>query len=309
VAEAGFCPFIAAAAPQLFGFERWTEFPSPRSLEKIFEATDYLKWKSFRTSESSRYAALTLPRVLARLPYGERFGRAREFNFEEQIEGPDDSRFLWMSVAWVYAARLTDAFARHGWLAATCGVKEGRVEGLPVHTFPTEDGKVAMNCPTEIALANREAELDRLGFLPLLHYRKGSFTVFRRTRSCYRARSLSPAAGDREDATRLAVLLCAARFVHGIQVLIRDRIDVRPDAREYERVLTEWIADYVLAKGEIESTESKARRPLAEARVEVRQVPAGRGSCLIQVWLRPRYQFDSNPPPLMRLAMTIRSRN
>ena len=35
------------------------------------------------------------------------------------------------------------------------------VEGLPCHTFPTDDGGVDMKCPTEIAITDRRALLNR----------------------------------------------------------------------------------------------------------------------------------------------------
>ena len=171
VAAAAHAPFVAAAGPKMFNLDSFTELAKPRDLAKIFESVEYAAWKSFRESEDSRYVALTMPRVLGRLPYGENFKRVEEFNFEEDVDGKDHDKYLWMNAAWAYAARITDAFAKYGWLARTRGVEGGgKVEGLPVHTFPTDDGDVAMKCPTEIAITDRrEFELSNLGFLPLLH--------------------------------------------------------------------------------------------------------------------------------------------
>ncbi len=161
---------MANASPKLFNFDSFTELANPRDLAKIFEAVEYAPWKSFRESEDSRYVALTMPRVLARLPYGEDFKRVDEFNFEEEVDGKEHNKYSWMNAAWAYATRITDAFAKYGWMARTRGVEGGgKVEGLPVHTFPTDDGDVAMKCPTEIAISDRrEFELSNLGFLPLL---------------------------------------------------------------------------------------------------------------------------------------------
>ena len=109
-----------------------------------------------RESEDSRYVALTLPHVLGRLPYGADFKRVEEFNFEEMVDGKEHDKYLWMNAAWAYGARITDAMAKYGWMARTRGVEGGgKVEGLPVHTFPTDDGDVAMKCPTEIAISER----------------------------------------------------------------------------------------------------------------------------------------------------------
>ncbi|HAA05761.1 MAG TPA: type VI secretion system contractile sheath large subunit, partial [Syntrophobacteraceae bacterium] len=70
VAAAAHAPFIAAAAPQLFNWESYTELGGPRDLAKIFQTVEYAKWKSFRESEDSRYVGLALPHILMRLPYG-----------------------------------------------------------------------------------------------------------------------------------------------------------------------------------------------------------------------------------------------
>ena len=141
VAAASHAPFVSAASPKLFNFESWTELANPRDLAKIFDSVEYAAWKSFRESEDSRYVALAMPRVLGRLPYGENFKRVAEFNFEEQVDGKEHNNYLWMNAAWAYAARITDAFAKYGWLARTRGVEGGgKVEGLPVHTFPTDEG-------------------------------------------------------------------------------------------------------------------------------------------------------------------------
>src|SRR6516165_9865391 len=140
VAAASHAPFVSAASPKLFNFDRFTELTAPRDLTKIFSSVEYASWKSFRESEDSRSVALTLPHVLGRLPYGENFKRVEEFNFEEFVDGKDHDKYLWMNAAWSYAARLTDAYAKWGWFARTRGVEGGgRVEGLPVHTSPTDD--------------------------------------------------------------------------------------------------------------------------------------------------------------------------
>ena len=198
VAAAAHAPFVSAVSPKLFNMDRFSELANPRDLAKIFQAVEYAPWKSFRESEDSRYVALTLPRVLARLPYGENFKPIAEFNFEENVDGTDHDKYLWMNAAWAYATRITDAFAKYGWMARTRGVEGGgKVEGLPVHTFPTDDGDVAMKCPTEIAITDRrEYELSNLGFLPLIHCKGKDFAVFMGAQSCQK-----PKKYDRDGAT------------------------------------------------------------------------------------------------------------
>ncbi len=200
VAAAAHAPFVSAASPKLFNMDRFTELSNPRDLAKIFTGVEYASWKSFRESEDSRYVALTCPRVLARELYGEKFSKVAEFNFEENVDGTDHDKYLWMNAAWAYAARITDAFAKYGWMARTRGVEGGgKVEGLPVHTFPTDDGDVAMKCPTEIAITDRrEFELSNLGFLPLIHCKGRDFAVFMRPQSCQKPEKYDRARRNRQ---------------------------------------------------------------------------------------------------------------
>jgi type VI secretion system protein ImpC len=228
VAAAAHAPLIAAAAPSMFNLDSFTDLPNPRDLAKIFQGAEYAGWRSFRESEDSRYVALTLPHVLGRLPYGENFKRVEEFNFEEKVDGKDNSEYLWMNAAWAYAARVTDSFAKYGWFAKTRGVEGGgEVEGLPVHTFKTDDGDVAMKCPTEIAISDRrEFELSNLGFLPLLHAKNRDFAVFMGSQSAQKPKSyFDPSANSNAElSAKLNFLLCVSRFAHYLKVMARDKI-------------------------------------------------------------------------------------
>src|SRR2546423_2452813 len=228
IAAAAHAPFIAAAAPRMFNLDRFTELPNPRDLAKIFSSVDYAPWKSFRESPDSRYVALTMPRVLSRLPYGENFKKIDEFNFEESVDGTNHDKYLWMSAAWTYATRITDAFSKYGWMARTRGVEGGgKVEGLPVHTFPTDDGDIAMKCPTEIAITDRrEFELSNLGFLPLLHNKGRDFAVFMGTQTAQRPKTyFDPNANaNAELSAKLNHILCVSRFAHYLKVMARDKI-------------------------------------------------------------------------------------
>ena len=187
VAAAAFCPFVAAASPKQFGFEQWTELSKPRDLEKIFDTVEYAKWRSFRESEDSRFVALVMPRVLARLPYGSTTKPIEEFDFEEveldaagRAKPVSHDHYTWMNAAFVYGTKLTDAFAKYGWCTAIRGAEGGgKVEGLPAHIFTSDDGDPDLKCPAEIGITDRrEAELSKLGFLPLCHYKNTDYAVF-----------------------------------------------------------------------------------------------------------------------------------
>jgi type VI secretion system protein ImpC len=296
VAAAAHAPFVSAASPKLFGFDSFTELPNPRDLAKIFESVDYAAWKSFRESEDSRYVALTMPRVLARLPYGQNFKRVDEFNFEEFVDGKHHDKYSWMSAAWAYATRITDAFAKYGWMARTRGVEGGgKVEGLPVHTFPTDDGDVAMKCPTEIAISDRrEFELSQLGFLPLLHSKGRDFAVFMGAQSTQKPKSyFDPAANaNSELSAKFNLIMCNSRFAHYLKVMARDKIGSFMEVAQCSTWLNDWIQNYVVNPNGA-SDETKARKPLAEARVDVRPVAGKPGWFEAVAYLRPHFQLET----------------
>jgi type VI secretion system protein ImpC len=296
-AAAAHAPFVAASDPKMFKFDRFDELAGPRDLEKIFSTVEYAPWKSFRESEDSRYVALTVPHVLARLPYGEKFKKVDAFNFEEFVDGKDHDKYLWMNAAWAYASRITDAVAKYGWMARSRGVEGGgKVEGLPVHTFPTDDGDVAMKCPTEIAITDRrEFELSNLGFLPLVHCKGRDFAAFMGAQSCQKPKKyFDPAANaNAELSTKFNYIMCVSRFAHYLKVMARDWIGSQMEVSDVQKKLNEWINFYVLENPESAGDEMKAKMPLREARVEVREVKGKPGWYESVCYLRPHFQLEA----------------
>jgi type VI secretion system protein ImpC len=297
VAAASHAPFVASPAPGMFNFDDFTELSGPRDLSKIFTSVEYAAWKSFRESEDSRYVAMAMPRVLARLPYGAKFKRVDEFNYEENVDGQNHGSYQWMSAAWAYASRITDAQAKYGWMARTRGVEGGgKVEGLPVHTFPTDDGGVAMKCPTEIAITDRrEFELSNLGFLPLVHCKNRDYAAFMGAQSVQKPKEYMKA-----DATSNAALsakfnyiMCVSRFAHYLKVMARDKIGSFMETSDCERWLNDWIMNYVVADPAMAGDELKARKPLAAAEVRVQPVAGKPGWYEAVAYLRPHFQLEA----------------
>ena len=181
VAAAAHAPFLSAASPEMFGLDGFTDLGKPRDMSKVFDTVEYAKWKSFRESEDARYVGLTVPRFLGRLPFDPKDGATVEgFNFVEDVDGSDHSKYLWINAAYAFATRLTAAFETYGWCAAIRGVEGGGlVEDLPTHTFKTDEGEIALKCPTEIAITDRrEKELSDLGFMPLVHCKNTDYAAF-----------------------------------------------------------------------------------------------------------------------------------
>jgi type VI secretion system protein ImpC len=312
VAAAAFCPFIAAASERMFGLERWTDLSKPRDLAKIFDSVEYTAWKSFRESEDSRFVTLTLPRTLARLPYGKNTKPIDEFEFEEVALGRrgesisvDHDQYCWMNSAYVLGAKLTDAFAKYGWCTAIRGAEGGgKVEGLPAHIFQADDGDMDLKCPTEVAITDRrEAEISKLGFLPLCHYKNTDYAVFFGAQTTQK-----PKKYDRPEATanaaisaRLPYMMATSRFAHYLKVIARDKIGAFMERSDVEKWLDRWIHNYVCADSN-PSQEQKARLPLADAKVEVKEIPGQPGSYNAVAWLRPWLQLEELTTSLRMVA-------
>ena len=297
VAAAAHAPFFTSANPELFGLDRFTDIDSKRDLAKIFDTVEYAKWKSFRESEDSRYVGMCLPHVLMRLPYGAKTKPVEGFNYEEDVDGRDHRKYLWGNAAYALGARITDSFAQHGWLASIRGVQGGGlVEGLPTHTFKTDEGDVALKCPTEVAITDRrEKEFSDLGFIPLVHCKGRDFAAFFATQSCQKAKlyNKDEANANARLSTQLQYMLCVSRFAHYLKAIARDKIGSFMSRSQCERWLNEWIETYKHPNPETANQESLAKMPLADARVDVREIPGRPGQYEAVAFLRPHFQLDA----------------
>ena len=295
IASAMHAPFIAGAAPSVLAMDSWQELSNPRDLTKIFQTAEYASWRSLRESEDARYIGLAMPRFLARLPYGAKTVPLEEFSFEEDTEGADHSKYTWSNAAYAMGANITRSFKLYGWCARIRGTESGgMVEGLPVHTFPTDDGGVDMKCPTEIAITDRrEAELAKNGFMPLSHYKNTDFAVFIGAQSLQK-----PAVYDDPDATananlaaRLPYLFSTCRFAHYLKCMVRDKVGSFKERGDMEVWLNKWIKQFCV-DSKIASESDKARRPLADAEVKVEEVVGNPGYYTSKFFLRPHYQLE-----------------
>ena len=295
IAAAAHAPFITSAAPSLFGFQSWSELSNPRDLTKIFQTPEYAAWRSLRESDDSKYVGMAMPRFLSRLPYGAKTSPVDEFDFEEDAEGKNDNQFVWANAAYAMGTNITRAFKTYGWCATIRGVESGgAVEGLPVYTFPTDDGGVDMKCPTEIAITDRrEAELAKNGMMPLSSWKNTDFAVF------VGAQSLNkPQEYDNPDATananlasRLPYMFATCRFAHYLKCIVRDKIGSYKSREDMSTWLNNWIMKFV--NNDPNATdETKAKFPLSEARVDVEEVEGNPGYYSAKVYLKPHYQLE-----------------
>jgi len=296
IAAAAHAPLITGAKPTLFQMDSWSELANPRDLTKIFQTPEYAAWRSLRESEDAKYVALAMPRFLGRMPYGSKTAPVEQFAFEEDTEGADSAKYSWVNAAYGMAVNINRSFKTYGWCSRIRGVESGgALEGLPSHTFPTDDGGVDQKCPTEIAISDRrEAELARNGMMPLIHRKNSDTAVFIGAQSLHK-----PAEYDDPDATananlaaRLPYLFATCRFAHYLKCIVRDKVGSYKSRDAMQSWLQEWINQYVDFAADTSAEEEKAKRPLAAAEVVVEEVEGNPGYYTSKFFLRPHYQLE-----------------
>ena len=296
VAAAAHAPFISAAAPGLFGWEDFSQLSDVRALDKIFDQVEYAKWRAFRASDDSRYVGLTLPHTLMRLPYGQATVPTESFNFEEDVDGTNHKKYLWGNAAYSFGTRLTEAFAMYNWCVAIRGVENGgMVQGLPTHTFQTDEGEVALKCPTEIAITDRrEKEFSDLGFIPLVHCKGTDFAAFFGAQSANKAPKFDSddANANAQLSTGLQYMFAVSRIAHYLKSIVRDKVGSFTSQSEISRFLNSWITNYV-TPDDTASQAAKAAAPLREARVDVVEVPGKPGVYKAVAFLKPHFQLEA----------------
>ena len=299
ICAASHAPFISSAGPKLMGMESWQDLNKPRDLTKIFEQKEYLPWKSLRESDDSRYIGLTLPRFLSRLPYGSKTVPVEGFHFEEDAEGPDHSKYIWSNAAYAMGTNITRAFKQYGWCTQIRGRESGgTVADLPCHTFPTTDGDTDVKCPSEIAIPDRrEAELAKNGLIPLCYVKNSTDAVFVGAQSLQKpkvfiGKGAQDANTSAQLSARLPYLFASCRFAHYLKCMVRDKVGKMMERSDLQKFLQEWISNYVIANPEDANEELKARKPLAAAEVEVKEVEGNPGYYNAVFRLRPHYQLE-----------------
>jgi type VI secretion system protein ImpC len=300
IAGAAHAPFFAAADSTLLGMDSWNELSNPRDIGKIFDTPEYAAWKGLRDSDDSKYLGLCMPRVLARLPYGAKSEPVEEFAFEEETDGHTGEKYGWMNAAYAMAVNINRAFKEWGWCTRIRGVQSGgEVVNLPTHTFPTDDGGIDLKCPTEIAISDRrEHELAKSGLIPIIHRKNTDKAAFIGAQSVYKPRKyddtekgkLATAADNL--AARLPYMFAVSRFAHYLKCMVRDKIGATKEKEQLRKWLQEWINTYVDGDPTNSSEATKARKPLAAARVDIFENEENPGYYSARFYLRPHYQLE-----------------
>lgn len=302
VAAAGFAPFITGVHPALLGLNSFGELERPLNLPKTFEQLEYLKWRTFQAREEARFVGLTLPQVIMRLPYQDSTDRVDGFRFREEAGAPDRHAYLWGNAVYAFGGVLIRAFAQTGWFASIRGVERGEnrlaggglVTGLPVQSFATDRPGLIPKCPTDVIISDvQEKELEDLGLIPLCYCQDTELAVFYGNQSVQRPKVYDELAAtvNASLSAMLQYTLCVSRFAHYLKVISRDRIGSFAGPEKCEEYLRRWLTGYTMAS-DTATAEMKARYPLREAQVQVREVRGRPGTYACVIHLRPHFQLD-----------------
>ena len=311
VAAASHAPFVAAANASMFDFNSFVNFNEGKPVAAGFDSPAYASWNAFRESDDSRYVALTLPKTIARLPYGKQTVPVKSFDFEElkhdangnaYPESQDD--LVWSNAAFEYGLLLTQAYTKFGWCTAIRGNDNGgKVENLPNFTYYTPAGDLVQQCPSEVNLTDeREKELSDLGFLPLVHYKNTSYAVFMGAQTAHKPKTYTDpdATSNAAISARLPYTMASSRIAQYLKVMGRDRVGSNLDPDNIEKELSNWIHQYVNPSAI--GNEAKSTHPLVEAKVTVEE-QVGRPGCYSAVaYLRPWLQMEELSSSLRMVA-------
>ncbi|MEM9828202.1 MAG: type VI secretion system contractile sheath large subunit [Planctomycetota bacterium] len=311
VAAAAFCPFLCAADAKLFDFDHFGDLEVTRDHAAYQTRPDYARWNRLREQEDARFLGVLLPRILMRGVYECRSDRPDGFVFTEDASDPEGRGYLWGNPAYAYASVVIRSFADSGWLADLRGLRQdeesgGLVSSLPAIHFPT-DSRSLIPCPvTDVVISDAlERQLSELGLIPLCDCKDKPLAVFASGQSLQKAKKYDTdaATANARISSMLPYMLTVSRFAHYVKILARNRTGGFTTSEGLQRILSDWIADYVTPDREA-SAEVKSRRPLREAEIRVREEPGRPGSFRCTINLSPHYELDDMVGSV-RLSTTI----
>ncbi|TDN50089.1 type VI secretion system protein ImpC [Buttiauxella sp. JUb87] len=294
VSAAAHMPFIGSVGPAFFLKNSMEEVAAIKDIGNYFDRAEYIKWKSFRDSDDSRYIGLTMPRVLGRLPYGPDTVPVRSFNYVEEVKGPDHEKYLWTNASFAFATNMVKSFIKNGWCVQIRGPQAGgAVTDLPIHLYDLGTGN-QVKIPSEVMIPEtREFEFANLGFIPLSYYKNRDYSCFFSANSAQK-----PALYDTADATansrinsRLPYIFLLSRIAHYLKLIQRENIGTTKDRRLLELELNTWIRGLVTEMTD-PGDDLQASHPLRDAKVVVEDIEDNPGFFRVKLFAVPHFQVE-----------------
>ena len=298
-AAAAFCPFVCSAAPQLFGLDDFDNLGLHINVDEIFRSHDYVRWRSMREHDDSRFLALTLPQVLMREPYQDNRRSRRGLRFNESVAGKDNRKYLWGNACFALGTVLIREFSEVGWFSHIRGVPRdhyggGLVTQFPTPAYRTDSSRATVKMSTSVTVTDQlERELSDYGMIALCHCFQTQYAVFNNCPSLQipKVYAKKSATANARISSMLQQILCGSRVAQYIKVIVRDKVGSYTTAESCERFLQNWLDQYTTGRDDL-SWEMMARYPLREARVVVDEDPAQPGYYSSLVHLKTHYSVD-----------------
>ena len=298
-AAAAFCPFVCSAAPQLFGLDDFDNLGLHINVDEIFRSHDYVRWRSMREHDDSRFLALTLPQVLMREPYRDNRRSRRGLRFNESVAGKDNRKYLWGNACFALGTVLIREFSEVGWFSHIRGVPRdhyggGLVTQFPTPAYRTDSSRAMVKMSTSVTVTDQlERELSDYGMIALCHCFQTPYAVFNNCPSLQipKVYAKKSATANARISSMLQQILCGSRVAQYIKVIVRDKVGSYATAESCERFLQNWLDQYTTGRDDL-SWEMMARYPLREARVVVDEDPAQPGYYSSLVHLKTHYSVD-----------------
>ncbi|KVQ09044.1 type VI secretion system contractile sheath large subunit [Burkholderia ubonensis] len=294
VAAAAHMPFIGAASPAFFDKPTMEAVAGIRDLPIWFERAEYLKWKSFRETDDARYVALTMPRFLARLPYGPDTLSVRTFNYTENVRDAGRRAYLWTSAAFAFAVNIVRSFVRNGWCVQIRGPHAGGlIEDIPVHQYDLGAGQLGKIRTEALISETRENEFADIGLIPLSYTSNYDQTCFFSAHSTQRPRTYDArdASANSRINARLPYIFLLSRIAHYLKLIQRENIGTTRDRRLLELELNNWIKSLVTEMTD-PGDDLQAAHPLREAKVTVEDIEDNPGFFRIKLFIVPHFQIE-----------------
>jgi type VI secretion system protein ImpC len=105
-----------------------------------------------------------------------------------------------------------------------------------------------------------------------------------------------------ELSAKFNLILNTSRFAHYLKVMVRDQIGSFKEAGDLNRELNQWIDQYVTPNPAAVGDKEKAKKPLSQARVDVRPVAGKPGFYEAVAYMRPHFQLENLTATLSLVA-------
>ena len=289
VAAISHCPFISAASPKLFGIETFPEFSRIRDVTSHFDQPMYAKWNAFRENPDSRYVCLTMPNFLLRHNYD---SEGDDFLFTE--ESGQSAAGLWGNAAFALATRFANSYAKFRWYINVTGEEFGLLNDLQMASSGTS---LRTQIPTQVMISDRSAnDLVKNGFTPLVIHKHSRKAGFMAVPSCKSIDAYPQTNEGRQQAlnqqieVQLPYMLISCRFSQYIKVMQRENIGSWLTRSQIDQSLNRWLKQFV-SDMDNPAPSVRARRPLRDARITVRDMEGKAGWFLSTVSITPHFKY------------------